>query len=625
MSKNTKERIKDRILKRAAKLWGYPEAEAETAFDPLVSLLLASCAAELESIYGEIKASNARVLDRLLEVMTTENGGGVLPARTVLHAMPVESNFTFQPTNQFYVNHKIPNKYDPGNPLEKQIFFGPTGSFSLVNAAVKYVALDNKLFHTLNYQNKAVLAHAEPNQYLKPSNLWVGVAADKKMEILQKPMFYFHVRNEEHKEIFYHYLKQVKLSANNYPLKLRSGYNSSEDGTFDIEGIIKNNYNAMSKVYAQVNAFYSNKFMTLDEEIDLKKYHEDKESTYPREFVDVFEEKVLEKLEEDIVWLKFEFPPSLINEIIEDVQLALNCFPVINKQLESVNQKVNPFLNILPLSSENSFLDVKSVYDTEGNFYDQKAYDGNEESNENVAIVRNGSVGRFDSRNASELLQHLLETLKDESASYAALGGDFLAAKVRKLNQIIASLEQNSEESQLSRSAVPYIMLNLAKDEQQSTKSIFAEYWTTNGVLANNIKAGQKFRSYSGANLQEKTMINMLATTGGREKPKAEERIYAYREALLSRNRVVTTQDIKALCYKHFGQALDKVEVSKGVITDPSTNTGFVRTIDVQLSPSVFEDRAVSKDEWEFLCEDLKVKLKERASSVYPFRVVSLN
>ena len=41
----TKERIKSRILKKAADLWGYQEAEID-AFDPLVNLLVEATSVE---------------------------------------------------------------------------------------------------------------------------------------------------------------------------------------------------------------------------------------------------------------------------------------------------------------------------------------------------------------------------------------------------------------------------------------------------------------------------------------------------------------------------------------------------------------------------------------------------
>lgn len=36
------DRIKDRILRRASRLWGYNELESENSFDPIVGLLLSA-------------------------------------------------------------------------------------------------------------------------------------------------------------------------------------------------------------------------------------------------------------------------------------------------------------------------------------------------------------------------------------------------------------------------------------------------------------------------------------------------------------------------------------------------------------------------------------------------------
>ena len=44
------DRIKDRILRRASRLWGYNELESENSFDPIVGLLLSAIASELERL-----------------------------------------------------------------------------------------------------------------------------------------------------------------------------------------------------------------------------------------------------------------------------------------------------------------------------------------------------------------------------------------------------------------------------------------------------------------------------------------------------------------------------------------------------------------------------------------------
>ena len=47
------EQIKNRMIKRASRMWGYSELESESAFDPVLELLLSACASELEKLRFE--------------------------------------------------------------------------------------------------------------------------------------------------------------------------------------------------------------------------------------------------------------------------------------------------------------------------------------------------------------------------------------------------------------------------------------------------------------------------------------------------------------------------------------------------------------------------------------------
>ena len=53
MNQLSKDQIKDRMLKRAAKKWGYNDVELENVFDPIVNLLFDVCAKELEKISND--------------------------------------------------------------------------------------------------------------------------------------------------------------------------------------------------------------------------------------------------------------------------------------------------------------------------------------------------------------------------------------------------------------------------------------------------------------------------------------------------------------------------------------------------------------------------------------------
>ena len=68
----SREHIRNRMLQNAAKIWGYPETEEASNFDPLVGLLLSVNAAELERLSNEIYHSRNRVMDRIVQLLAPD-------------------------------------------------------------------------------------------------------------------------------------------------------------------------------------------------------------------------------------------------------------------------------------------------------------------------------------------------------------------------------------------------------------------------------------------------------------------------------------------------------------------------------------------------------------------------
>ena len=120
------DRIKDRILRRAARMWGYNELEAETSFDPIISLLLSACAAELEKLGFELESSRTRIIERVLEVMFPEEVSGVIPARALIQVSPLENNIKTSLYNCFKTSIRKQNIYNPAESTIKEVHFSPS-------------------------------------------------------------------------------------------------------------------------------------------------------------------------------------------------------------------------------------------------------------------------------------------------------------------------------------------------------------------------------------------------------------------------------------------------------------------------------------------------------------------
>jgi hypothetical protein len=223
-------------------------------------------------------------------------------------------------------------------------------------------------------------------------------------------------------------------------------------------------------------------------------------------------------------------------------------------------------------------------------------------------------VGRFDTRTGHEALRELLELLRDESRAFTAAGTDFISSILRELNQSLARLEERLDRQPTAEQAVPYLLLR-PNDVQDS---VYLEYWSSNGAAANRLPAGSRLRIHDGLYLDE---VRLLTTsTGGRERPTADERTHALRRNLLTRQRLVTLADITAACWAELGAHLADVQVTKGFQNGATATAGFVRCIRVVLVPAA--GSRLSPTEWQQAAHALQVHLAGQSALNLPYEVL---
>jgi hypothetical protein len=605
------ERIKDRVLKRAARAWGFSDIEMETTFDPAVSLLLNALSYELEKVSHELEDSKTRVVERVLEIMFPEVTSGSKPARGILHALPLENNINVSLKNQMAVSRRMHNIYNPLKPITKEIHLSPTLEVKLSSCNVKYMAYERNLFEISN------LFYKEPvygyKKVLLPGEIILGIEiTNPDVFELEDLMLYIDIKNTHQKEMFQYYLKQMKCFHDDQELKVQEGYNVPMND-MNIDSIINRNYTHLVEISREVNEFYFDNFYTIKGKLTHKKIAE-----YNPEYK-VFEEIDTEN-QNKIIWIKMIFPESLVPEIIDNVSITSNCFPVINKRLHAITRELSGFLSYMALdTAEDNYLDIDSVVDPSGNHYEIKEFkDGMVD--EGNAVLRTGGVSRFDSRTASELLQNVLDLLKDESSSFSDLGQDFMKSALTEINQLLASVEQQAKESSFLRNNDPYLMIR-PKHSAEKSKNFTAQYWSTCAEDGNDIKAGTVLESKDDLFFVSKQSTLITNTVGGINKQNNKDRILAYRNALLTRGRIVTFADIKAFAHDHFKTTLSEVRIEKGTRKEISIKAGFSRTVDVYLKTNPEEKQYISITEWDYLCDSFMKYLKQRSSNVFPYRL----
>jgi hypothetical protein len=611
-----REQIKNRMMKTAARLWGYPEDETESSFDPLVNVLFSACALELEKISNEIHASRARLLERMVQLLSPEVLCGPLPAHAVMHARSIEEVGWLNEEDQFYSSQKRNGAYENAGNGYKDIFFAPTGNFQLSTAAVSYLATGHQLFRYREMISKEVITHCLPGKELEQRVLWIGLTGSRVK--LHNSQYFFELRNEVNKELFYKNISQTRWFYGEQELDVLPGYNQDNISgeQLDIEQLLIRKNTASWKLKEFVNAFYKPKFITIRQRDTAIA----EQPGWPAELLQVFDKKELQALQaENIHWIKIQFPENIATAVLQDVVCHVNCFPVLNCKLHETLHHMHDILNIVPLHTSDIFFDLQEVSDLDGHVYNIRAIEKNAQENLTV-ILRQGGIGRFDERDASMIVENIVQLLSDESAAFSVLGRDFLSGELKNLQQIIYKLEQQMITRELNREYTPFLVVR--KENNAKLNNLTIGYWSTAGELGNGIKAGTTLQTYSSNNFNQTQCALITTAIGGRNRVSASESITAYKSALLSRNRLISLEDIKLFCKLQLGNTAKHIEVKKGVMVPRQVSQGFTRTIDVtiKLNRKDFME-AQEKNQIQYWKDSLVLKLTDKSAALTPFRV----
>lgn len=615
MNKLSKDQIKDRLLKRAAKQWGYNDVELENVFDPIVNLLFDVCAKELEKISNEIFSSRRRMTERLVDILTPTSATKATPARGILRAYPVENESVLNDYHQFFLQKKEINPYNPIENVIKNYHFGPTIPVKLNRNKINYVVLPSGVHNIEKNQFREFVNEKNLLKKTPHGTIWLGLKHEGD-GVINDLMFYFYLKNINDRTKFFHFLPRAKWSINGVPLTTVKGYNNDEETKKIKYDLKQHDIYHIKKIEEHTNDFYFKNFITVKDSIKI----DDSHYTVPTEFEDLIPSKELEKIKEDkkLIWIKIEFPNVIGPSILSDIFCSNNCFPVINKKLNETQGNIKELLDIYPLKlNDDYFLELFSVMNDRNKNFDVIT-NNDEPEDENYAYLRFGGVARFDERNAAEEINYLIDLIRDEAAAFSRLGHDFTDNNLKEINQIIARFKTKMNQTGMKNVNNPYLVLNTEKTKEKGT--LFIKYWTTNGDEANKISTFTKFSVFKGSDFEKDNIMILSSTQGGRNELTNSEKIYAYRENLISNQRVVTRQDIIILCKNHFGEAVENIEVVNGIQTGLDSNVGYTPTIDILITQT--DKEHYTEEEWHFLSEDLKLMIEKRALNIVPFRIV---
>ena len=616
---NTKEIIRNRMLKHALNYWNLKNTEY---LDPIVKIILEALSKELYNLGNEIKDSEVRLLEKIANLLAPEFLTCPNPAHAIMHATPVEVQDVITETDHFYAPKKFSSKGDETLDKSIDVFFTPVAKLKLFQAGISCMVTGNNLYTIDGNNNKLITGQTKLGSRLDNNVLWLGITINEKIDNINNLFFYFDWKNLEHTllNLNYQLLPLSKWYINGEEITIAEGLpyinnlvdvSSKKDLSFD--------YDLLSLIEKDIDNFYNRKFISISDSRSVNV--QNLKNTYPADFINIFSESDLQRFTEKLLWIKVVFPSALQQSSLDEIYVYTNSFPVINRQLNELKYRLKSGSNIIPLkvSGLEQFLAVRSLADEMHQFI-ATPFRKTEEEETGTYTLRNGGVERFDGRNAKEFISYLLELLRSESAAFSAHGNDFIASTLREMDQRIALMEQKTKSIANTTSEIPHYII--AKP-YEGCGMMYVEYWTTNAEMANAIRSGMRLQEYNGSKINSGSLFLISTSDGGKNRLKPEERVKAFRYGLMTRNRIVTKEDIRNLCFYELGDRINNIDIERGFEMSIHSKQSFQRTIDITITASKKE--RLNAETWDVLLDHLKAKLTSRSGMSNHYRLFLTN
>ena len=612
---NSKEVIRNRMLKHALNYWNIKNAED---IDPVVKLILEAISNELFNLGNDIKDTQVRLLEKIANLLAPEFLICPHPAHAILHALPVEVEEVLQETTQFYTQKKISSKQNEVLDTSIDVYFTPVDKVKLFSADVNYTFSGNYLYNYDQSFNKQLAAQTNNGNRIENNVLWIGLTCDERIPNIDQLFFYFDWKNLKHElsNLNYQLLPLSKWYINDQEIATKEGVPYEEKPGNEITREKRSIDRDMLTLLEQdIKNYYDRKFIGVSD--DRFKNINDLKQEYPASFRNIFNEQDLKKLNTKLLWIKIVFPAALQQGSLDELYVYTNSFPVMNRQLHDLKYRLKRGSNIIPLQIAGlaQFLSVRSLSDESHQFV-STPFRKTDEEETGTYTLRNGGIERFDGRNAKEFISYLLQLLRSESAAFSAYGNDFISSTLKEMDQRIALMEQKTKAVSNTVSEIPHYIIAKPYD---GNHMIYAEYWTTLAEIPNGLRSGTRLQEFSGVKVKSGSSFLLTTVAGGKNNLKPEERVNAFRYGLMTRNRIVTKEDIRNLCFYELGSRISNISIEKGFEMSSHPQQGFLRTIDIIIKPSPAEK--LDNEVWQVLFDQLKSKLQSRSGMSNHYRI----
>ena len=583
--------IKERLKRRAMGLWGIDDMDK---IDPIIEMLLDVFAYELARVNDEIKISDGKLLERLARILVDDKWSLPSPAHALLKMVPIENELEVHRKSQFY--HP---KMEEGR--IKDIFFTPLKSHKLLSAHVRCIAFGEQLIIRDEDAVVEFTVDSLKDKRTDDYTVWAGIKIDKKLLDPQTKLPICLLLKDS---ILDSHLRTVQVhDSKGTPLKVQNMVDSEDASE-------KEHYSEM------INRFYQNYLY----EIDIEEAEKEQKSI-SAQFSEIFDPVDLEDFDEKLFWIKLTLPVTFDRSELEKLEVTLNVFPIVNRKFVYKQHTIarNGRLVSLPtdLEGHDFFLNLENLQDDNGVVF-SPVLDSDINDLSGTYSLYFGNTDRFDQRNAKGSLDRMIQTVREEGSAFSAIGYDLLNAHLEDLSEKIDVLEKKVNTSY--KNIVGSLEKQyLVTEPFENTTSFECEFWKTNANAANGISEQTNLSQYQNVEVQSNTISLQTETVGGIIRTTTKEKINSLRSGIITRERIVSKEDIKAFVKAMIGSTLESVDVRAGVAISPKKKEGLMRTTHVTVKFS--SQHTMNVENKKRMAHFIQSELEHRSVQSIPYQV----
>ncbi|MBS7253656.1 hypothetical protein [Flavobacterium branchiicola] len=574
--------IKNRIQKKCLEIWGIEDTNLA---DPLVMMLLDVFVHELYYLYQEGVESDNKIIERIAQEIVPSQWNLPMPAHTLASTEATKGIVLLNNDTEFVVKPGMTSNVD------HDIYFTPFTNESIVEGEISFQMYDSFLIDSSKH-----VKHLPERYKVLDHRIWVGLNVSKEnLEKLNSLKFTFITENSS-LDNFLQFITVKDAAGNSLEV---------ENETFDE---VQDN-----KHYTEsIKSFYKNSIYKVKLNLEKLRYES---------ILDKFgmekEELKSSKKDTELIWLEFIFPEIFTKAELDKIQIKINTFPLVNRKLNNRVHNAQIEGRLFPMKAEKNthFLDVMKIFNEKNIEFTNGIKQANSLS-ANTFTIFYGGLENYDSRNAKFFLKKLARALREDVSSFSNINADYIDATMTRINEELNSIESkiNSSYSQVNEEEV-YALIH----ETDKSKILYYSYWTSNGQVANNLKKGTILKQTSLSELAQDATIFQTSSVGGIYRNNKVEKLINLRYGFLSKERLVTKQDIKSAVHYHLRNITKEVSITDGVGISSNRKQGVYRTIDIAV---VLQDKyALQIDNKKKIEMFLKETLEKQSVMNIPFQI----